>query len=125
MPPTILDASAVVAYLKEEPGAELVGKVLEEAVISSVNWAEVIQSVASAGVSRGDLRRALPMVEIAPFLEAHAAVAGELRPHTRSRGLSLADRACLATAMLRDGAVLTSDRAWEGLDLGVDIQMIR
>lgn len=90
-----------------------------------MNWAEVVQSLGASEITHGELRRALPMVEVTPFHEAHAGVAGELRPRTRSRGLSLADRACLATAMLRDGPALTADRAWEGLEVGVEIRLIR
>ena len=125
MPPVVLDASAVIAYLKEEPGADLVEKVLDGSIISSVNWSEVVQNLVREGVSYDELRRVLPMVEVAPFLEAHAAVVGDLSLLTRSRGLSLADRACLVTAMFRGGPALTTDRAWEGLEVGVEIKLIR
>jgi len=103
----------------------LVEAVLEDAIVSSVNWTEVVQNLGPEGVTNKQLRRALPMIEVIPFLEAHAAVAGELRASTQKRGLSLADRACLVTAMFRDGQALTADRAWEGLDLGIEIRLIR
>ncbi len=64
-------------------------------------------------------------LELREFTAAQAEVAAGMWPSTRSIGLSLADRACLALALQSKAAVLTADRAWAGLVLGLDIQVIR
>lgn len=123
--PVVLDASALIAFLRGERGGEPVEPLLPEAVISAVNWSEILQVLAEFDVSHEQVRAALPMVEVVAFSEPQAAVTADLRERTRSFGLSFADRACLSLAMLRDGVVYTADRAWADLDLGVEIRLIR
>jgi ribonuclease VapC len=123
----VLDASALLAYLKDEPGGDVVEAILPESVMSSVNWAEVIQKAIAAGVVvEGMLEdlQALGLV-VEPFISEDGEVAGRLWEQTRSFGLSLGDRACLSLGLRLGVAVLTSDRAWLNLHLGLDIRAVR
>lgn len=123
----VLDASALLAYLKDEPGGNIVEAALAESAISSVNWAEVIQKAIAVGViveGMLDDLQALGLV-VEPFTPLDGEVAGRLWEQTRSLGLSLGDRACLSLGLRLGVAVLTSDRAWLNLDLGLDIRAVR
>ncbi len=121
----MLDASALLALLQEEPGGESVK--LGGSVINSVNFAEVVQKSLAKGkpVQRllGELR--LLGLEVAPFTPEEGVMAAELYNHTRAAGLSLGDRACLATARSRNGVAVTADRAWDSPDHGVAVRVIR
>lgn len=121
----ILDASALLAVLKDEPGSEVVVPEMGRALISSVNWMEVIQKMIPHGIAHGELRQSLPDLNVAAFLEPHAAVAAEMHGPTRHLGTSLADRACLALALFRDAPVLSADRQLAKTDVGVEIRLIR
>jgi ribonuclease VapC len=123
----VLDASALLAYLKNEPGGEVVDAVLSESVMSSVNWAEVIQKSIVAGVNvdgmLGDFQ--VLGLRVEPFLPEDGEIAGRLWEQTRKAGLSLGDRACLSLGLRLGTDVLTSDRAWATLNLAINIQVIR
>jgi PIN domain nuclease of toxin-antitoxin system len=123
--PAILDASALIAWLHEEPGGKAVEGLLAGSIISALNWSETLEALAEFGVGHEQARAALPMIEVVAFSEPQAALTAALRPTTRDLGLSLADRACLSLAMLRDCVVYTADRAWAGLDVGVEVELIR
>jgi PIN domain nuclease of toxin-antitoxin system len=122
----VLDASAVLALLQDEPGSERVLESLPGALICSVNLSEVVAKLTELGMPEPDIRLALSLgLEVVAFDEALAYSAGALRPVTRSAGLSLGDRACLALARSRSLPALTTDRAWR--DTGVDtvVEVIR
>lgn len=122
----ILDASAVLALLQDEPGGDLVLDSLPGALISSVNLSEVVAKLAELGMPKREIRLALSLgLKVVPFDEALAYSAGSLRPATRSAGLSLGDRACLALAWSRSLPALTTDRAWQDLDVDVEVRVIR
>ena len=123
----VLDASALLAFLRQEPGSELVDQVLGTAVLTSVNWAEVVQKSLSAGVNVDGLRQDLQALGLAvePFTAVDADTAAKLWPQTRRSGLSLADRACLSLGLRLNLPVLTCDRAWAGLALPLEIQLLR
>lgn len=123
----VLDASALLAVLLEEPGRERVLAAIGDAVISSVNWSEVIARLVSHEASDAQIAAAAELMvgRIAPFGAEDAELAGKLIAQTRPLGLSLGDRCCLALGMLRNATVLTADRAWAGLDVGVTIEVIR
>ncbi len=109
----ILDASALLALLHEEPGAGIVEPLLEEAVISSINWSEVVQKSLVRGVELDGLREdleALGLV-IAPFAIEDAEASALLHGETARFGLSLADQACLALSSKLAIPALTADRA--------------
>ena len=123
----VLDASALLAYLQGEPGEKVVERLLEESVISSVNWAEVVQQSISAEVDvRGMLEdlKALGL-QVEPFTAEDGDTAGQLWTQTRQAGLSLGDRACLSLGLRLKVSVLTADRAWQNLNLSLDVQVIR
>ena len=123
----VLDASALLAYLQDEPGGARVRAVIPQAVMSTVNWAEVIGKARDRGVETQGLLEDLASLGLAlePFSASHAETAGRIRDGTRRLGLSLGDRACLALGSDRGETVYTADRVWLGLELGVDIEAIR
>jgi ribonuclease VapC len=133
VPSAILDASALLAYLRDEPGAEVVADaVATGAVISTVNLGEVLSLVADrdadpARVARQMTDRGLldGAIAVEPFTSADAIEVARLRPLTRDLGLSLGDRACLALARRLDAPVLTADSAWSKLDLPLKLRQIR
>ena len=123
----VVDASALLALLHSEPGAEIVEKALEDAAISTVNWSEVCQRWIAHDVDVSDLRadtEALGL-EILPFTVSDAEQAAELWSTTRRLGLSLGDRACLGLARRLGRPALTADRAWLDADFGVEVRLIR
>lgn len=125
----VLDASALLAALLGEPGAERVDGAIDGAVMSTVNLAEVVGHLAKAGADRdrvAQILATLPLVHEAPD-EALAIEAGLMRPLTDPLGLSLGDRFCLALARRLGVAAMTADRAWANVagPLGVEIELIR
>lgn len=122
----VTDASALLAMLQGEPGADAVGMVLATTIVSAVNWAEVIQKARAYGVDVDGLQQELLHlgVEFVPFTTADAEIAADLW-HRGMRSLSLADRACLATAIARGLPVVTADRAWSDLGLQVEVKVVR
>lgn len=124
----VVDASAVIAWLRREPGAEQVDAAWhDEPVISAVNLAEVLSKVGERG---GDVRAAARDLRIEGLrMEAYgdedAVATAELRLATRAQGLSLGDRACLALAGRLGVPVLTADQQWAGTKVGVTVQLIR
>ena len=126
MSATVLDATAVLALLNDEPGAGKVASLLSRAVISTVNLAEVVSKLAEAGISEERIKTvlgALGPVAI-PFDEDLALRTGLLRPATSDYGLSLDDHAYLALGQYLRRPVLTADRTWKTLKLDVEIQTI-
>ena len=123
----VLDASALLAYLQDEPGGEPVRAVLPRAVMSTVNWTEVIGKAREGGVDTRGLREDLESLGLAfePFSAVQAEIAGRLKERTRRYGLSLGDRACLALGSDRGVPIYTADRAWKELHLGVEVETIR
>lgn len=123
----VLDASAVLALINEEPGGEAVDAILDDAIISAVNLSEVIAVLVDAGFAfeRADAMVGGIGVAVIPFDEHQALRAGALRSATRRAGLSLGDRACLYLAEQRGAAAWTADRRWATLDLNADVHLIR
>jgi ribonuclease VapC len=127
MPKVVLDASALLAFVNGEPGAEKVASVLGGAMISTVNFAEALTKLALKSSSLGRALAELTdaELEVVDFDRGLAEATGGLAVSTRARGLSLGDRACLALARREKATALTADRAWGKVDLGIDIQFIR
>ena len=124
---SVLDTSAVLAFLDDEPGAEEVFRVMRFASISTVNLAEVYSKLSE----RGDQGHKAFLVirnvieEIVPFTEEQAEIAGALRGPTKHAGLSLGDRACIALAATLGSEIYTADRIWAELDLPCKVHLIR
>ena len=123
----VLDASALAAVLLGEPGADAVAPLLAVALVNAVNVAEVLIVLQRHGVG---LPAAVRMLETLAFetVAADGVLAreiAEVHGLARSRGLSLADCACLATARARHATAVTADRAWAGLEVGVAISVVR
>jgi ribonuclease VapC len=125
----VLDASAVLALLLGEPGAERVKAVLDGAILGVVNLAEVVGHYAKLGASREDIAAMLgPLpIQIAPADADLSYEAGLLRPITVERGLSLGDRFCLALSKREGTRALTAERRWPEISaaVGVEVELIR
>jgi ribonuclease VapC len=121
------DSSAVLAAFFNEPGQERVRAVYAEAMMSIVNAAETLSRFVRDGqdVETAAARLAKTPISLEPFDWQQARIAAGLEPVGRSHGLSLGDRACLALAIARDLPVLTADRAWAKLAVGVEVRLIR
>lgn len=127
MPSVVLDASAVLALLNDEQGAAEVMEDIDDAVLSAVNYAEVVSKLVERGRDIHAVREAIGGlgVPIIAFDQALAERTGGLRPLTRHRGLSLGDRACLALAERNRSATLTADRRWQDVIPSVEVRIFR
>jgi PIN domain nuclease of toxin-antitoxin system len=124
----VLDASAVLALLAGESGAEkLTLDLLNDAVCSTVNLAEVQGKLVSHGIEAEVAWQAATRAVRAwmPFTDEHAKIAGSLITRTKSAGLSWGDRACLALAISLSAPVYTADRSWKDLKIGVRVHSLR
>jgi PIN domain nuclease of toxin-antitoxin system len=123
----VLDASALLAFLFREPGMDRVRTALPDSVMSSVYLAEVITTAIRRGGKLPeivDVLAQLPM-ETLPFESQDAIFVASLYPVTKEKGLSLADRCCLALGARLGVPVLTADTEWTGLNIGVQVEAIR
>lgn len=124
----VLDASAIMAILDQEPGADkLTTDLLDHAVVSAVNLAEIQTVLVNRGAAPEDAWRdaCSPVRDIAAFTGELARLTGTLVDQTRALGLSLGDRACLALGISLGAPVYTADRAWKKLKLGIPIHLLR
>lgn len=127
MSDVVLDASALLALLNSEKGADRVAEALPKAHFSTVNLAEVVGKLAEVGIAEQEIRESLNslLFNVHPFDTELAYLAGLFLPQTRHLGLSLGDRSCLALGLKLAHPVMTADRDWKDLKLGVKIQVIR
>jgi len=123
----VLDASAILTLLNDEPGARMVQELLPGAIVSAVNYSEVVTRLSLLGMPENEIREALNILgfEIAPFDEEQSFQAGTLATVTRQYVLSLGDRACLALALKSGFPAITSDRLWQDVKAGIDVRVIR
>ena len=123
----VLDASAILAVLGQEPGSAMILSHLGNTVVGTVNLAEVHGKLMSRGVPEKDAwegARSLA-AEVVDFDPEQARLVGTLVSQTQALGLSLGDRACLALGMVLKAPVYTADQAWKSLKLGVKIHVVR
>jgi len=133
LPGAILDASALLAFLYRERGSSDVRfALLRGAAMSAVNWAEVLAKFSDLGHEPWEVVRDLASrdiygrnLAIFPFDDSIARDSALIRKMTRDRGLSLGDRACLSTGRRFHVPVVTADKCWAGLKVGVEILVIR
>ena len=123
----VLDASAVLAFLKSEPGADVVREHLRSACISTVNLLEVLEKSLLPERRVEKVVRLLRgwQVEVVPFDEHHVHAATSIKEQVGNLNVSLADRACMGLAAYRELPVVTADRLWSTLKLDVDVILIR
>ena len=122
----ILDSSAVLAVLQNEPGKANVEAILDISAISRINLVEVLTKLVEKGMSIDEAKETFDdlELEIAGFDEKQSLKAAELRPLTKHLGLSMGDRCCLALAILEDLPAVTADKNWASLTL-CQIEVIR
>jgi ribonuclease VapC len=123
----VLDASALIAFLRREPGADKVAEVLPRSCISAVNLAETLGKMVEHGKSLEATVYQIERLRIAvvPFDGEHARIAASFWKQTRNVGMSLGDRACLALALKASLPALTTEGDWTKCDLGVSVVKIR
>ena len=123
----VLDASAILVLLNDEPGAAAVAATLEDAAVSAVNLSEVVAKLQEAGMPREEAEDVLGGLglDVRAFDEASAWAAGTLRAATRKAGLSLGDRACLVLARELGVPALTADSGWLKAATGADVRLVR
>ena len=124
----VLDASAILAFIQGERGSEkLTPELLSGSICSAVNLAEVHGKLVSRGwpIDEAWEDAFSPTQEVIPFDLSQARIAGDLVTHTRTLGLSLGDRACLALALTLKAPVYTTEQAWKKLKLEVPVHVIR
>lgn len=125
----VIDASALLAALLDEPGRDRVDAVISGATMSTVNLAEVVGHFAKLGADRPTtdlLLGGLPITYVEPDAEL-AIEAGLMRPIGETAGLSLGDRFCLAQAKRSGAVAMTADHAWQDVAaaLGVTVELVR
>jgi PIN domain nuclease of toxin-antitoxin system len=132
-PTCVLDASALLAYLNDEEGAQLVEDALiRGSAISAVNMAEVLSKLTDLGKEpdevSGELQRRGFLggtLAVFPLTAEDAIAIANLHRKTKVHGLSLGDRACLGLALRLRVRALTADRAWSRLKIAVKVEVIR
>jgi ribonuclease VapC len=127
MTSAVLDASALLAYVKGEPGAAMVAALIGDAIISAVNVAEAVTKLVEKGMTLDLARAALGIasLDVIDFDRGLAEQTGGLVARTKPFELSLGDRACLALAAREGVPAVTGDRAWSKLDIEIEVRLIR
>jgi ribonuclease VapC len=123
----VLDASAILALLNNENGCEIVARKINDSIVNSVNLSDVVAKLNDYSIPEKVIKSILSKLNlnIIPFDEILAIKAGNLRNLTKIKGLSLGDRACIATGILFKLPIITTDRIWEELDIKVKFEFIR
>ncbi|RSU45242.1 type II toxin-antitoxin system VapC family toxin [Sphingomonas sp. S-NIH.Pt15_0812] len=123
----VLDASALLCLLNDEPGADRVAGVLARSLIGATNLAEVVSKLRERGLSLDEVKEALGglHLDIRPLTQSQAMLIGDLRPATRPLGLSLGDRACLALAIELGAEIYTTDAALTEADVAITATNVR
>lgn len=123
----VIDASALLAIQFGEQGADVAIANCRGAMLSAVNLDEVLHKGVLRGIPADVIEEQIGRLQIAvvPFAVEHARVAAGLHPRLHRTNTSFADRACMALALVERSPVLTADRKWADLDMGVELILIR
>ena len=123
----VLDASALIALINQEPGADKVGPLMPHSVINAVNYCETVQRLRRSGIPQEEIKLVLTRLVAPPlpFDESLVYLAASIHERTRDYGLSFGDCACLALARSLELPAITAEKAWEKIDVGVKIVRIR
>jgi PIN domain nuclease of toxin-antitoxin system len=123
----VYDSSALLAIILGEPGADIANANIANAMVSSVNLAEIFSRAEDKGIPVDKTEQFLvgKGVQFVDFDAKLARTVGTLRAKSRSRGLSIGDRACIALALRERATIITADRVWAELDLPCPIELIR
>lgn len=124
----ILDASALLALIHQEEGADIVKPLLKTSIMSTVNISEVLTALQRTDILPKESLASITdfIQDIVPFNIEQAQLTAELSPLTKSKGLSLGDRACIALGQKLQLPIYTADRIWGELKLeNTEIKLIR
>ena len=123
----VLDASALLCLLNDEPGTDRVAEVLTRSIIGTANLAEAVSKLRDRGLPLDEVCEALGglHLDVRPLTHAQALIVGDLRPATKALGLSLGDRACLALAIDLQAEMLTTDGLLASANVGITITNVR
>jgi ribonuclease VapC len=123
----ILDASAILALLNKENGSEIVAGKINDSVVSSVNLSEVVAKLNDYSIPEKDIKKIISKLNlnVVPFDEEMAIKTGLLRSATKHKGLSLGDRACIATGLSLDLIIISTDKVWKQLEVEAKFEIIR
>ena len=123
----VLDASALLCLLNDEPGADRVVDVLTRSITGTASLAEVVSKLRDRGSPLDEVREALGglHIDVRSLTPAQALIVGDLRPATKALGLSLGDRTCLALAIDLQAEMLTTDGPLASADVGITITNVR
>lgn len=124
----LFDASALLILIQQENGSDQLEQVVSRALISSVNLSEVISVLIRSGTTKEIANEIIKssITDVIPFTQAEAELAGELISQTKSLGLSLGDRACIATSIIHNLELYTADQAWQKLTIkNLQLKLIR
>ena len=128
MASVVFDASALLALLRDEPGADLVAAHVGDALISAVNLQEAIKVLLRSGIPPGVVREMIDALhlDVRPHGREDAFAAAALHGATREFGGGLGDRSCLALALSEDLPALTADKVWARIDIpGLKVVLTR
>lgn len=128
MPKIVFDSSAIIALFAKEKGYEFIKKHMKDAVISSVNIAEVYKyCIEVQNLNEDDAKDLIKLldIKIIDFNHEQALITATLVSKTKKYGISLGDRACIALAILGKYSVITCDSMWQKLDVGIEFIMAR
>ena len=123
----VFDASALLCLLNDEPGADRVAEALPRCVVGTTNLAEVVSKLRERGLSLDEVREVLGglHLDVRPLSHSQAMMIGDLRPGTKTLGLSLGDRACLSLAIDLDAELYTTDTDLARAEVSIAITNVR
>ena len=123
----VFDASALLAVLLGEEHAKEAERLLSVSIMSAVNFSEVVGKLVDIDMPENKIKEILESfpIEIYPFDKEQAYISGLLRSITKPKGLSFGDRACLSLGMILKSSVVTMDKVWKNLNIGVEIKVLR